>query len=121
MNALGRGDMTYRTLYTYSKLDVPCCEIVGLEPFMQQISTTIKHLLAHVLGEPEAVELAPRSWQEPHILLYDYTLGHTGIPMHHDGSDWTWNLMLSPGDEYVGGGTYIRALRKAIVLRQGQV
>ena len=41
--------------------------------------------------------------------------------MHYDGCDITLNCMLSKSDEYEGGGTYIRALRKTVRLEQGQV
>lgn len=41
--------------------------------------------------------------------------------MHYDGCDITWQIMLSDLQEYEGGGTYIRALRKTIKLQQGQV
>ena len=41
--------------------------------------------------------------------------------MHYDGCDVTWSLMLSGNGEYEGGGTYIRCLRKTIMLKQGQI
>lgn len=41
--------------------------------------------------------------------------------MHYDGCDMTMQLMLSNRDEYEGGGTYFRALRKTVKLRKGQV
>ena len=37
---------------------------------------------------------------------------HTGIEMHNDGCDVTWQAMLTRQDEYEGGGTYFRSLRK---------
>jgi len=46
---------------------------------------------------------------------------HTGIEMHYDGCDVTWQAMLTRLDEYEGGGTYFRCLRKTIRLEQGQV
>ncbi|GKY92820.1 hypothetical protein MPSEU_000251600 [Mayamaea pseudoterrestris] len=121
LQAMGHSDMGFRAIYTYSKMDIPCCEITEIVPFMSLVGTTINQILAHVLDDPKAITLAPRDWKEPHMLLYDFDNEHTGIKMHHDGSDWTWNMMLSHNDEYKGGGTYIRALRKTIVLRQGQV
>lgn len=41
--------------------------------------------------------------------------------MHYDGCDITWQLMLTRLDEYEGGGTYFRCLRKTLKLEQGQV
>jgi len=41
--------------------------------------------------------------------------------MHYDGCHITMQLMLSDRNEYKGGGTYFRALRKTIKLRKGQV
>ena len=41
--------------------------------------------------------------------------------MHYDGCDITWQAMLTRLDEYEGGGTYFRCLRKTVKLRQGQV
>lgn len=41
--------------------------------------------------------------------------------MHYDGSNWTWNLMLSDSKEYEGGGTFFRCLQQTIRLRQGQL
>ena len=57
-------------------------------------------------------------------LLYQAIDGkphHTGIEMHYDGCDITWQAMLTRNDEYEGGGTYFRCLRKTVVLKQGQV
>jgi predicted 2-oxoglutarate/Fe(II)-dependent dioxygenase YbiX len=55
------------------------------------------------------------------FILLHISREHTGIEMHYDGCDITWQLMLSDLSEYNGGGTYIRALRKTLKLRQGQV
>lgn len=44
-----------------------------------------------------------------------------GVCSHFDGSDFTWQLMLSTFDEYQGGGTYFRCLKKTLRLRKGQV
>lgn len=97
------------------------------------------------------MKLRPRSWKEPHLLLYQASTRicfllllfakiilmttsfspqtqaldghdpHTGIEMHYDGCDITWQAMLTRLDEYEGGGTYFRCLRQTIRLQQGQV
>ena len=43
------------------------------------------------------------------------------MELHHDGGDITWQLMLSGFDEYSGGGTFFRSLRRTIKVRKGQV
>lgn len=53
--------------------------------------------------------------------FFNLTREHVGVESHHDGGDFTWQLMLSSQDEYCGGGTYFRCLRKTIKLRKGQV
>lgn len=53
---------------------------------------------------------------------YDLTSSqHAEIYKHYDGCDVTWQAMLTRNDEYEGGGTYFRCLRKTVKLRQGQV
>ena len=51
----------------------------------------------------------------------DLVTPHTGVEMHYDGCNISWILMLSRPSDYKGGGTYIRSLKKTILLEQGQV
>ena len=85
----------------------------------------VKKICGIIFGKRrEAMRLRPRSWKEPHLLLYqalDDKPHHTGIEMHYDGCDITFSTMLSRQDEYEGGGTYFRCLRKTVLLQQGQV
>jgi predicted 2-oxoglutarate/Fe(II)-dependent dioxygenase YbiX len=46
---------------------------------------------------------------------------HKVVQMHFDGCRLTTQIMLSDRNEYKGGGTYFRALRKIIKLHKGQV
>mmetsp|Transcript_12422 Transcript_12422/g.26846 ORF Transcript_12422/g.26846 Transcript_12422/m.26846 type:complete len:527 (-) Transcript_12422:114-1694(-) len=117
---------TWRTLYTYTKMDLPCGEVTGLmEDVVNDVMRNVITVVGKVYGkEQECAKLRPRSWKEPHLLLYQVLQGkpeHTHIPMHYDGCDITWSLMLSKPSEYEGGGTYIRSLRKTMMLTQGQV
>lgn len=117
---------TWRTLYTYTKQDLPCSEVENLSTLVtDSITASVKSIVGEIYGKPkEASRLRERSWKEPHLLLYQNIEGkpvHTGVEMHYDGCDITWICMLSSIDEYTGGGTYIRALRKNIKLQQGQV
>jgi hypothetical protein len=122
----GSNAATWRTLYTYTKRDLPCSEVKGLT------SRVTDHIMANIIAvvgeihnnKKEALKLHPRSWKEPHLLLYqkfEDQPPHTGVEMHYDGCDITWNCMLSKSTGYEGGGTYIRALRKTVKLEQGQV
>jgi len=85
----------------------------------------VRGVVGEVYGNTKgAAMLRARSWKEPHLLLYQHLEGkplHTGVEMHYDGCDVTWNCMLSKSNEYDGGGTYIRCLRKTVKLEQGQV
>jgi predicted 2-oxoglutarate/Fe(II)-dependent dioxygenase YbiX len=124
--ASGNRQPTWRTLYTYTKQDLPCNEVKDLtERVTNQIMTDIKAIIGEIYENPcEAAKLRPRSWKEPHLLLYQKLDGvppHTGVEMHYDGCDITWNCMLSKSTEYQGGGTYFRCLKKTIRLEQGQV
>jgi hypothetical protein len=99
-----------------------------VKKYTEQILHDVKKIVGEVFGgdmRKQSMHLRPRSWKEPHLLLYqrldDGRPDHTGIEMHYDGCDITWQAMLTTLDEYEGGGTYFRALRKTILLRQGQV
>ena len=122
----GNHTATWRTLYTYTKQDLPCTEVKDLTTKVTDIiMREVKTIVGELFGKPrEAAKLRPRSWKEPHLLLYQKVKGrplHTGVEMHYDGCDITWNAMLAKSSEYEGGGTYIRALRKTVRLEQGQV
>lgn len=117
---------TWRTLYTYTKRDLPCSEVKGLTSHVtDHIMASIIDIVGKIHGNEEgASKLHPRSWKEPHLLLYqkfENEQPHTGVEMHYDGCDITWNCMLSKSSEYDGGGTYIRALKKTVRLEQGQI
>jgi len=122
------GDTTkgWRTLYTYTKMDLPCSEIKGLaDNITNRIMSDIVKVVGEVYGKKiEASNLRPRSWKEPHLLKYqkyDGVMPHTGVEMHYDGCDITWQAMLTSQDEYEGGGTYIRCIQKTVKLELGQV
>lgn len=122
----GNNIATWRTLYTYTKKDLPCSEVKGLTSRVtDHIMSNIIDVVGEIYGKKqEATKLHPRSWKEPHLLLYrkfENEAPHTGVEMHYDGCDITWNCMLSKSTEYDGGGTYVRALRKTVRLQQGQV
>mmetsp|Transcript_12395 Transcript_12395/g.26285 ORF Transcript_12395/g.26285 Transcript_12395/m.26285 type:complete len:487 (+) Transcript_12395:177-1637(+) len=120
------GSKTWRTLYTYTKMDLPVVEVKNMAAnYTDYILHAVKKIIGEVHGvKDEAMKLRQRSWKEPHLLLYQAVDGkphHTGIEMHYDGCDYTWQAMLTRVNEYEGGGTYFRCLRKTVKLQQGQV
>lgn len=62
---------SWRTLYTYTKMDIPIREVQGLDRIMQLIFHQVSVVIGDVFTEPRAASfLRPRSWKEPHILKY---------------------------------------------------
>lgn len=113
-------------LLSSTKQDLPASEVPNLETqFTDGIMADVKKVYASLFGNAKEVsKLRARSWKEPHLLLYQNMEGqplHTGVEMHYDGCSLTWNCLLSSNDEFTGGGTYIRALKKTVLLKQGQV
>jgi len=105
-------------------MDLPCTEVAELKEPMDHIMSSIKSICGKIFeNENGCSNLRPRSWKEPHLLKYlnNPDKKHTGIEMHYDGCDITWSLMLTDSDEYDGGGTYVRCLRKTVKIRKGQV
>jgi len=72
VNESGSGQATWRTLYTYTKMDLPVTEVPGLpERVTSKIMDSVKKIVGEVFQEKkEAMKLRPRSWKEPHLLLY---------------------------------------------------
>jgi hypothetical protein len=65
MEAMGNADKCWRALYTYTKMDIPCAEV---------------YIIGHMYGRPhEASCLRPRSWKEPHLLMYQKVKGRTYV------------------------------------------
>lgn len=118
--------ITWRKLYTYTKMDLPCAEVPGMaELYTDDIISDVKKVVGSIFGNVQgANRLRPRSWKEPHLLKYQKIEGqkpHTGVEMHYDGCDITWQIMLSEPGDYDAGGTYFRYLRKTVVVDKGQV
>jgi hypothetical protein len=101
----GQGE-TWRTLYSYTKMDLPCCEIKSVQRHTDRIMKLVAKIIGDVFGERKAARsLHARSWKEPHLLRYQVVEGqpvHRGVELHHDGSHFTWQLMLSAENDYVG-------------------
>jgi hypothetical protein len=97
---------TWRTLYTYTKMDLPCSEIEHLQIVTDEIIKDVVDIIGEIFRDSAAAKsLKPRSWKEPHLLRYQKVDGkpdHTGVEMHFDGSHFTWQLMLSDEDDYEG-------------------
>ena len=93
------GAVTWRTLYTYTKQDLPCGEVPGLTArFTNPIMADVIKIVGEVYCQPkEAVKLRPRSWKEPHLLLYQRIENkpiHTGVEMHYDGMNYYFSALF---------------------------
>ncbi len=67
----GDDSQGWRTLYSYTKMDLPCSEVASLPLITNRILADIVAIVGEVYGLPEAAQqLQPRSWKEPHLLLY---------------------------------------------------
>lgn len=67
-------------------MDLPVCEIPKMrEKYTESILLNVKRIVGEIFGKKkEALQLRPRSWKEPHMLLYQAVDGkphHTGIEM----------------------------------------
>jgi hypothetical protein len=52
-------------------MDLPCSEVASLPLITNRILADIVAIVGEVYGLPEAAQqLQPRSWKEPHLLLY---------------------------------------------------
>jgi len=66
----------WRTLYTYTKMDIPCCEVPGMSSIMNRIFVDVARVVGVVFDQPQAATyLRPRSWKEPHLLKYQKIKG----------------------------------------------
>ena len=87
--ASGNSAASWRCLYTYTKMDLPCCEVKELVGIINTIMAKVIKIVGEIFEDPEgASKLRPRSWKEPHLLKYQAVDGfprHTGICEHYDG------------------------------------
>ena len=93
---------SFRKLYTYTECDLPCCEVLALQPLIETILNRVRCVVAKLFHTKEASKLVRRTWKEPHILKN--TPGRNlEMVMHYDGSQMTWSLMLDQyGIDYNG-------------------
>lgn len=69
------GRRGWRTLYTYTKMDLPCADIPSFAPVVALLLERIRDVLAGITKSTcgsgaSARCLRPRSWKEPHFLRY---------------------------------------------------
>jgi hypothetical protein len=48
MTATGNADKCWRSLYTYTKMDIPCAEVPGLGDIMQRIMLSIVDIIGEM-------------------------------------------------------------------------
>ncbi len=59
---------TWRTLYTYTKQDLPCGEVPHLMTITERIMREVITCVGEIYESPrEALKLRQRSWKEPHL------------------------------------------------------
>ena len=59
---------TWRTLYTYTKQDLPCGEVPHLTTITERIMRDVITCVGEIYENPrEALKLRQRSWKEPHL------------------------------------------------------
>jgi hypothetical protein len=96
--ACGNLAASWRTLYTYSKMDLPCCEVKDLTDLANNIMAKVILIVGEIFGDRDGVaKLRPRSWKEPHLLKYQAIDGfphHTGICEHYDGKTMETRLCI---------------------------
>ncbi len=68
---VGANGKSWRKLYTYTKMDLPCADVDDLPLMTNQILADIVSITRDVYGvSEEQAPLRPRSGKEPHLLLY---------------------------------------------------
>ena len=61
----------WRTMFTWTKMDLPCADIPSLKGVVGNILNHIRRIVGEIYQDPEgAAKLRPRGWKEPHLLLY---------------------------------------------------
>ena len=65
-------EYSWRTLYTYTKMDLPCNEVKGMSSrITDHIMEDVRKIVGEIYGKKkEAQKLRARSWKEPHFLKY---------------------------------------------------
>ena len=93
---------TWRTLYPFTKMDLPVIEVKDMaKKYTDQIHNEAKKIVGEIFGinmKKEAMELRPRNWKEPHLLLYqrlENRPDYLGTEIHYDGCDITWSAGLN--------------------------
>ena len=106
IKTIGKHKPSWRKLYSYTTMDLPCCEVPSLPKITEEIMGNVTKIIGAIFRSPEkAALLKPRTWKEPHLLRYQRIDGqpeHRGVELHYDGSHITWQLMLSDVNEYSG-------------------
>jgi hypothetical protein len=61
-------------------MDIPCAEVPGQGDIMQNIMRSVVNIIGRMYGKArEAPHLRPRSWKEPHLLMYQKVRGKTYV------------------------------------------
>lgn len=102
---------------------MPCKSVPG---YISATDVHFQHLFREMhslfLGRIREGSIRYESANEPHLVKYG---GDTmqGAPLHTDNThkSLTINVLLSEGNDFGGGGTYIEAIDRTLKLKQGEV
>ena len=84
----------------FATTDIPSSNIVQLDAWIR--STLEVRLFPKIQSEYEVSDLSFRD-----LFFVKYTVGHQcELPLHKDGSELSFNVLLNPKEEFLGGGTY---------------
>lgn len=82
-NVEAAGQLSWRTLYTYTKMDIPCIEVPGVGPIMDRVMYTTVQTLGDIYRTLDVSNLRRRSWKEPHLLMYQKVQGKSYVDLLH--------------------------------------
>jgi hypothetical protein len=110
-------------IYTLTDEHLLCKDVPGLISVTKEIFNQLKRELYTLFpGRIKRGSICFENPGEPHLVKYK---GQSkGTELHKDNSEFVYltiNAALSVGEDFVGGGTYIKALDRTIHLEQGEM
>ncbi len=115
------GGWTTSRHYAVPTTDMPLHEIPKLlHWFNGVLGNRLRPLLAMQFGEQEVGKNGLDVFiHDAFVVRYDACDGQKHLPLHRDQSTHSFTIALNSTSEYDGGGTYIAALKRAVVVGKG--